>query len=35
MGARVEGPRTMNFDIPSQRITVILFINFDFQHFLT
>ena len=30
-----QGPVTMNFYIPPCSFTVILLINFDFQHFLT
>ena len=32
MGAGVEGPGTVNFDIPPRSFTLI---TFDFQHFLT
>ena len=35
MVARVEEPGTVNFDIPLRTFTVMLLINFDFQHFLT
>ena len=35
MGDGVEGPGTVNFDIPPQACGVILLITFDFQHFLT
>ena len=35
MGARVEAPATVNFNITPRSFTVILFITFDFQHFLT
>ena len=33
MGAGVEGPGTVNFDIPLRRFTVILHITFDFEYF--
>ena len=35
MGAGVEGPGTVNFDISPLDVTVILLITFDFKHFLT
>ena len=35
MGAGVEGPGTLNFDITPQSFTVMLLITFDFRHFLT
>ena len=35
MGARVEEPGILNFDIPPGRFIVILLITFDFQRFLT
>ena len=35
MEAGVEGPGTVNFDLPSRSLTVILLITFNFQHFLT
>ena len=35
MGAGIEGPGTVNLDIPPSSFTVILFITFDFQHFVT
>ena len=34
MGAVVEEPDTMNFDIRPQSFIMILLITFDFQHFL-
>ena len=35
MEAGVEGPGTVNFDLPPRSLTVILLITFNFQHFLT
>ena len=35
MGAGVEWPDTVNFDIHPRSFTVVLLITFDFQHFLT
>ena len=35
MGARVEGPGTVNLGILSLCVTVILLINLDLQDFLT
>ena len=35
MGAGVEGPGTVNFDISPLDFTVILLITFNFQYFLT
>ena len=35
MGARPEEPEIVNFDILPESFTVILFIIFDFKHFLT
>ena len=35
MRVEVEGPGTVNFDIPPQSFTVIVLITFDLQHFLT
>ena len=32
MGAGVEGPGTVNFDMPRRSFTVVSFITFEFQH---
>ena len=35
MWTRLDGPGTVNFDIPPWRFTVVLLITFDFQYFQT